>query len=156
VVAATFQPGYVPHSAEAALSATAVSSANPPQVLLVTPLERRHPSWLAITALGFTVITAANCHEARRIINSALPLGVVFTELSLADGSWWSIRSEIRRAYSPADVVVCLRGDGDQARRVIERGADAVLTLASQAQDLERIVETSLARARGRRREAGC
>ena len=56
---------------------------------------------------GADVTLARNCREARTALRR-WPVDVVVSQLSLDDGSWWTVRKELLRSESPAVLAVCL------------------------------------------------
>jgi DNA-binding NtrC family response regulator len=56
---------------------------------------------------GADVTLAGNCREARAALRRC-PVDVVVSELSLDDGSWWTVKKGLLRSKSPAVLAVCL------------------------------------------------
>jgi DNA-binding response OmpR family regulator len=91
---------------------------------------------------GADVLLAQNCREAR-VALGRLPIDVVVSELSLDDGSWWTVRKELLRMESPALLAVYLpRADGGVAD-LLEVGCSAVLVPPYDEGRIRLIVEAA-------------
>ena len=91
---------------------------------------------------GADVTLARNCREARTALRR-WPVDVVVSQLSLDDGSWWTVRKELLRSESPAVLAVCLpRSDGG-ITDFLEAGCSAVLVPPYDKDTIRRIVEAA-------------
>ena len=114
--------------------------------LVVMPQHTGATLLARLEACGTAALVAANCREARALLQERPPLDVVFTNLSLDDGSWWMVRQELLRTQSNASLIVCLpRADGGVSD-ILEYGASDVLVPPYERRNLRRIVEAAVAR----------
>jgi DNA-binding response OmpR family regulator len=91
---------------------------------------------------GADVTLAGNYREARAALRRR-PVDVVVSELSLDDGSWWTIRKELLQSEAPAVLAVFLpRSDGG-ITDLLEVGCSAVLVPPYDKETIRRIVEAA-------------
>ncbi len=114
--------------------------------LLVMPRYHRTPLLEQLESCCSAVLAAVNCEEARRILQGYPALDVVVTELSLEDGSWWTIHQELARARVSTALVVCLPGADGGISDILERGADDVLLPPYERPEIQRMLEAAAAR----------
>jgi DNA-binding NtrC family response regulator len=62
----------------------------------------------ALESGGVETRVAINCREARQILDTGPGFDVVLTDLSLADGNWWTVFRDLVRAAQTAKLIVCL------------------------------------------------
>jgi CheY-like chemotaxis protein len=78
------------------------------RALVVMPPERQSLFVEALESSGVETRLAVNCREARQILGAGPGLDVVLTDLSLADGNWWTVFRDLVRAEQTAKLIVCL------------------------------------------------
>ena len=114
--------------------------------LLVMPEHDREELVRQLEACGADVLVAADCKQARRVLQSRPALHVVVTDLSLEDGNWWMVRDEVVRANLSAGFVVCLRQADGGVTDILEGGASHVLIAPYEREAVRRAVEAAAAR----------
>ena len=71
------------------------------------------------------VTLAGNCREARAALRW-WPVDVVVSELSLDDGTWWTVKKELLRSEAPAILAVSLPHADGGVTDLLEVGCTAV------------------------------
>jgi DNA-binding NarL/FixJ family response regulator len=94
---------------------------------------------------GMKVRHAASCRQARRSLRLASPQ-VVVTDLSLPDGSWWTLRTILAQQGSTASLVVCLPTPDGGITDVLEAGCSAVLLPPYTRERVQSILDLASAR----------
>ena len=109
--------------------------------LLVMPQERRSRLLTHLTDLDATILTAASCGEAARLLRDEPGVRLVLTDLSLPDGSWFDVLSRVGDARHDAKVVVCAHlADERLWTQVLEAGGFDVLVEPYQDREVHRIL----------------
>ena len=77
------------------------------RALLVMASRHTARVWAALESHGFEIDHALNCREARELLQSGVEFDLVISDLSLPDGSWWTVSRELTQAGNHASLVVC-------------------------------------------------
>jgi AmiR/NasT family two-component response regulator len=94
---------------------------------------------------GMKVRVATSCRQARRRLRLGSPQ-VVVTDLSLPDGSWWTLRTILAQQGSSASLVVCLPAPDGGITDVLEAGCSAVLVPPYTRERVQSILKLASAR----------
>ena len=119
--------------------------------MLVMAQERGRTLLGLLESCGIEVVSACDCNEARRMLETQPPVQAVVTDRSLPDGDWREVLEIVaqRRAY--VQVVVCSRlGDHTLLIDVLEQGAYDVLIEPYQGEEIRRVLEAAAARSHTR------
>ncbi len=115
--------------------------------LLVMDPESRVPLLTQMESFVHGIHLAANYRQASEMLGSGLPIQVVLTADTLADGNWSQVLDCVRHTGTGAEVVVCARlGDPRLWCEVIQRGAYDLLAEPYLAAEVQRIVQSAARR----------
>jgi len=114
--------------------------------LVVMPQDRRSHLIDHISAMHAEIRTASSCGEAVDVLRLNPAIGLVLTDLSLPDGSWFDVLNRVGDISANAEVVVCARvADERLWTQVLEAGGFDVLVEPYQAVEVKRILDAALA-----------
>jgi DNA-binding NtrC family response regulator len=92
-------------------------------VLLLMPDDLRQALECDLNRTEFQVFTAEDCRQAREILRSCPPVHAVLTGVTLSDGNWCSLLTELTQTNNRAAVLVCARHfDRALYKEVVQRG----------------------------------
>ena len=116
--------------------------------------DRPHPLEslnVALRDLSVETCSVRTCEEARRLVPQAQPQ-LIFTDISLPDGSWADVVSVAQRAASPVDVIVVgANKDMQLYVSALEGGAFDFVLPPFERQALDFVVESARHDVRRRR-----
>jgi DNA-binding NtrC family response regulator len=116
-----------------------------PLALLVMPHERRSPLVHSLESFHFETLTAGNCREARKLLQTAPPVEVVLTQVSLADGNWADILRYLVDNDMRASVIVSSpRADEHLWSEILWRGGYDLLVEPYEPDELRKTIEGAL------------
>lgn len=99
------------------------------RALLVMASRHTARVWAALETHGFEIDHALNCREARELLQTGLEFDVVFSDLSLPDGNWWTIFRELSQTGQHAKLAVCApAGANSGGPQRFTRGLAEVIT----------------------------
>ena len=92
-------------------------------VLLLMPDDLRQALECDLNRSEFQVFRAEDCRQAREILRSGPPVHAVLTGVTLSDGNWCSLLTELTQGNNGAAVLVCARHfDRALYQEVVQRG----------------------------------
>jgi DNA-binding NtrC family response regulator len=113
--------------------------------LVVMPEERRRALLHSLESLKFEILLVENCTEARRLLQTAPPVQVVITQVSLADGNWCDVLRFLVDSGMEASVVVTSpQADENLWSEVLWRGAYDLLIEPFERDEVRRTMEGAL------------
>ena len=119
--------------------------------LVVMPKERRRPLLQSLESLNFETLLVGNCTEARRLLQTAPPVQVVITQVSLPDGNWCDVLRFLVDSGMEASVVVTSpQADENLWSEVLWRGAYDLLIEPFETDEVRRTMEGALRARRSR------
>jgi DNA-binding NtrC family response regulator len=93
------------------------------------------------------VVSACDCNEARRMLETQPPVQAVVTDRALPDGDWRAVLEIVAQGRAYVQVVVCSRsGDHTLLIDVLERGGYDVLVEPYRREEIRRVLEAAAAR----------
>ena len=112
------------------------------KAMLVMARERRLPLLDLLESCGFEVLLVFDCNQARRMLETQLPVQVVLTDRTLPDGDWRQVLEIVAQGRPNVQVVVCSRlGDHTLVIDVLEQGGYDVLIEPYQREEIQRVLE---------------
>lgn len=119
--------------------------------LVVMPKERRRPLLHSLESLNFETLLVGNCTEARHLLQTAPPVQVVITQVSLPDGNWCDVLRFLVDSGMEASVVVTSpQADENLWSEVLWRGAYDLLIEPFETDEVRRTMEGALRARRSR------
>ena len=113
--------------------------------LVVMPEERRRPLLHSLESLKFETLLVGNCTEARHLLQTAPPVQVVITQVSLPDGNWCDVLRFLVDSGMEASVVVTSpQVDENLWSEVLWRGAYDLLIEPFKTDEVRRTMEGAL------------
>ena len=116
-----------------------------PLALLVMPPERRSPLAGPLESLDVEILAVSTCNEARSLLQTAPPVEVVVTQVTLADGNWSDILRYLVDNDIRASVVVSSpRADEHLWSEILWRGGYDLLVEPYESGDFQQTIEGAL------------
>jgi DNA-binding response OmpR family regulator len=117
------------------------------KAMLVMARERRIPLLDLLESCGIEVVSACDCNEARRMLETQPPVQTVLTDRALPDGDWREVLEIVAQGRAYVQVVVCSRlGDHTLLIDVLEQGGYDVLVEPYRREEIRRVLEAAAAR----------
>lgn len=113
---------------------------------LIVMRQRGKALAMVLEQCGAIVRLVRTCREARRALRGRAPVDLVFSDLSLDDGSWWTVRQELARTQSRAPLAVCLPRAGGASTAMLDSGCFAVLAPPYRREAIRAIIDCAAAR----------
>ena len=102
----------------------------------------------ALSASGIEALAVSNCREARQVLESHPPLKAVVTDVTLPDGNWCCLLSDVVRSGVDAEVFVCAPDCPNHlSQEVTQRGGRCVHLDALSLANLGATIRQALAKA---------
>jgi CheY-like chemotaxis protein len=103
------------------------------KAMLVMAQERRRTLLDLLECCGIEVVSACDCNEARRMLETQPPVQAVVTDRSLPDGDWREVLEIVAQGRAYVQVVVCSRlGYHTLLIDVLEQGGSALRTTVNR------------------------
>jgi len=110
--------------------------------LVVMPLERSEPLLGLLSPYADLLLPCATCSQAADLLRACPDLDLVFTALTLPDGTWTDVLNSAAYLRPGAPLVVCTRPAPERLRaEVAEAGAFGLLAEPFEADEVRGLLD---------------